>query len=124
MIRRPPRSTLFPYTTLFRSYLRNGEELVPDAFQRLLAEDQLVGYRYDGFWQPMVTFRSSRRCRSLNVSIGFWQPMDTFKDRQRLEDLYAQGAAPWEVWKRPAPATPEALGAMQRPPRRRALRSG
>src|SRR3712207_30968 len=24
MIRRPPRSTLFPYTTLFRSYLRDG----------------------------------------------------------------------------------------------------
>src|SRR3989475_11182515 len=24
MIRRPPRSTLFPYTTLFRSYLANG----------------------------------------------------------------------------------------------------
>src|SRR5437016_9681604 len=24
MIRRPPRSTLFPYTTLFRSSLRNG----------------------------------------------------------------------------------------------------
>ena len=83
-------------------YLRNGEELVPEAFQRLLAEDQLVGYRYDGFWQPM----------------------DTFKDRQRLEDLYAQGAAPWEVWKRRAPAAPDALGTMQRPPRRRALRSG
>ena len=83
-------------------YLRNGEELVPDAFQRLLAEDQLVGYRYDGFWQPM----------------------DTFKDRQRLEDLYARGDAPWEVWKRPAPAAPDALGTMQRPPRRRALRSG
>src|SRR5437867_3996132 len=83
-------------------YLRNGEELVPEAFQRLLAEDQLVGYRYDGFWQPM----------------------DTFKDRQRLEDLYARGDAPWEVWKRPAPAAPDALGTMQRPPRRRALRSG
>src|SRR5256885_7011422 len=25
MIRRPPRSTLFPYTTLFRSELRNDE---------------------------------------------------------------------------------------------------
>src|SRR3989475_8377953 len=24
MIRRPPRSTLFPYTTLFRSHLRRG----------------------------------------------------------------------------------------------------
>src|SRR3989475_9813296 len=27
MIRRPPRSTLFPYTTLFRSPLRRGAEL-------------------------------------------------------------------------------------------------
>src|SRR3712207_6957468 len=29
MIRRPPRSTLFPYTTLFRSLLRKGELLRP-----------------------------------------------------------------------------------------------
>src|SRR3712207_8010923 len=30
MIRRPPRSTLFPYTTLFRSQLRElGEEMQP-----------------------------------------------------------------------------------------------
>src|SRR5438270_5837724 len=27
MIRRPPRSTLFPYTTLFRSFLRPGASL-------------------------------------------------------------------------------------------------
>src|SRR3712207_7362622 len=27
MIRRPPRSTLFPYTTLFRSVLANGEHI-------------------------------------------------------------------------------------------------
>src|SRR5256885_7130569 len=26
MIRRPPRSTLFPYTTLFRSLLRHGSD--------------------------------------------------------------------------------------------------
>src|SRR2546426_3379069 len=26
MIRRPPRSTLFPYTTLFRSYRHRGEK--------------------------------------------------------------------------------------------------
>src|SRR5256885_11116421 len=32
MIRRPPRSTLFPYTTLFRSLLEHG-----DALLRLLA---------------------------------------------------------------------------------------
>src|SRR5437899_10588075 len=28
MIRRPPRSTLFPYTTLFRSQLRRGGQTV------------------------------------------------------------------------------------------------
>src|SRR5256885_13127889 len=32
MIRRPPRSTLFPYTTLFRSRSWRGQELIcPDA---------------------------------------------------------------------------------------------
>src|SRR5256885_12402303 len=30
MIRRPPRSTLFPYTTLFRSILSTYWELAPD----------------------------------------------------------------------------------------------
>src|SRR2546425_6827355 len=34
MIRRPPRSTLFPYTTLFRSHHRTGDENA--AFQRVL----------------------------------------------------------------------------------------
>src|SRR2546430_9464060 len=36
MIRRPPRSTLFPYTTLFRSFLKlgcdGGEYAVPEGF--------------------------------------------------------------------------------------------
>ena len=30
MIRRPPRSTLFPYTTLFRSSLRSNERVVEE----------------------------------------------------------------------------------------------
>src|SRR2546429_6771421 len=30
MIRRPPRSTLFPYTTLFRSFVRSVPELTRD----------------------------------------------------------------------------------------------
>src|SRR3712207_8521892 len=31
MIRRPPRSTLFPYTTLFRSWIALSEKLFPAA---------------------------------------------------------------------------------------------
>jgi len=29
---------------------------------------------------------------------GFWQPMDTLRDRNRLEQLYAEGRAPWKLW--------------------------
>jgi glucose-1-phosphate cytidylyltransferase len=58
-------------------YLRGKEELVGEPFQRLVEEKQLVGYTYDGFWASM----------------------DTFKDKQHLERLYANGIAPWEVWK-------------------------
>src|SRR2546429_605204 len=37
MIRRPPRSTLFPYTTLFRSLFLDGEtRLVPGGLPRAL----------------------------------------------------------------------------------------
>src|SRR2546425_9278935 len=43
MIRRPPRSTLFPYTTLFRSLPGRGGEAVPDA----LAAAVLVGGALD-----------------------------------------------------------------------------
>src|SRR5436309_6307308 len=38
MIRRPPRSTLFPYTTLFRSLLPMGCEIS----QRLVSFDQVL----------------------------------------------------------------------------------
>src|SRR2546422_6990314 len=47
MIRRPPRSTLFPYTTLFRSVRDFVESAttVPDAFARLDANgDGLVTF--------------------------------------------------------------------------------
>src|SRR2546426_2856289 len=42
MIRRPPRSTLFPYTTLFRSLGQSGASAVDRAgFQRLVTEVSL-----------------------------------------------------------------------------------
>ena len=59
-------------------YIREREELVSEPFQRLIDEEQLVGYKYDGFWAGM----------------------DTFKDKQQLETLWGSGAAPWEVWKK------------------------
>ena len=30
---------------------------------------------------------------------GFWQPMDTLREKNHLEELWANGEAPWKVWK-------------------------
>jgi glucose-1-phosphate cytidylyltransferase len=60
-------------------YLNEGEDLVGDAFPRLIPKGLLMGHRNEGFWVSM----------------------DTFKDRQVLEQIYARGNAPWELWKRP-----------------------
>src|SRR2546426_3964944 len=50
MIRRPPRSTLFPYTTLFRSGdaskegVADGPRLLVDLFQHEVLEAGLLGH--------------------------------------------------------------------------------
>src|SRR5256885_11495535 len=42
MIRRPPRSTLFPYTTLFRSHVQSVDRDVSRPGARLLVDDHLA----------------------------------------------------------------------------------
>ncbi len=57
------------------SYIKPGEELVRQPFQRLIDQRALLSYKCNGFWQCM----------------------DTFKDKQRLEELN-QTNGPWKVW--------------------------
>lgn len=59
-------------------YIKNGEELVEEPFQRLIDEKQLHSYKYKGFWESM----------------------DTFKDKINFDRRYARNDAPWEVWNR------------------------
>jgi len=59
-------------------WMKPGEELVQEPFQRLCEAGKLMSLPYDGFWACM----------------------DTFKDKQLLEDLYSRGQVPWEVWKK------------------------
>ena len=54
-------------------YLNPGEELVIEAFARLIEERELLAYRYEGFWRPM----------------------DTIKDKQYLDSLVEAGRPPW-----------------------------
>src|SRR5256885_8488623 len=65
MIRRPPRSTLFPYTTLFRSPVRRGQR-GPDA--RHPARDQP---RIPEEHQPRHGDRKSTRLNSSHLVISY-----------------------------------------------------
>jgi glucose-1-phosphate cytidylyltransferase len=58
-------------------YIRDGEELVQEPFQRLAEEKELIAYR----------------------NKGFWACLDTFKEKQQFDDLYDKGQTPWVVWK-------------------------
>jgi glucose-1-phosphate cytidylyltransferase len=64
------------FRTQIFDYIKSGEELVHEPFQRLIKENKLMSYRYEGFWVSM----------------------DTFKDKQRLDDMYARGETPWMLW--------------------------
>src|SRR2546429_6440007 len=74
MIRRPPRSTLFPYTTLFRSYPELGA--VPEIGRLFNADEEnlsaaapaQVAVLSYGFWERHYGDRKSTR---LNSSHGY-----------------------------------------------------
>jgi glucose-1-phosphate cytidylyltransferase len=57
-------------------YLHEGEELVREPFKRLIAKNELIGYRYRGFWACM----------------------DTVKEKLMFDSMYTQGDMPWAVW--------------------------
>jgi glucose-1-phosphate cytidylyltransferase len=66
----------FIFTPRIFDYMRPGEELVVDPFQRLIDDDQLVAFKHRGFWASM----------------------DTLKDKQLLEDMLEKGKTPWLPW--------------------------
>src|SRR3712207_9202812 len=54
MIRRPPRSTLFPYTTLFRSrYMSNGQMSAPMVVRAGFGAVRSAGPHHSGAYHPM-----------------------------------------------------------------------
>jgi glucose-1-phosphate cytidylyltransferase len=56
--------------------LREGEDMVPHAFDRLVPDGKLLATPYTGFWRAV----------------------DTFKDRAELEEWYRRGDCPWMLW--------------------------
>src|SRR2546422_4073785 len=69
MIRRPPRSTLFPYTTLFRSLLEDYQAQLDDTgrgyLRRVRAATQRMGVLIDDLLRLSRVTRDSRRRSSI-----------------------------------------------------------
>jgi len=59
------------------NYIQDGEDLVNEPFQRLIEKQELITYKFNGFWSNM----------------------DTFKDKQQLDELASNGKGYWQVWK-------------------------
>src|SRR5699024_11428910 len=76
MRRRPPTSTLFPYTTLFRSELQICEDILQDAMDLVLLdkENHLLRNKHpyrDYFQMRNKQDRKSTRLNSSHVSISY-----------------------------------------------------
>src|SRR2546430_5893647 len=70
MIRRPPRSTLFPYTTLFRSPAEQAQPAIADddGFRPAGHDDLLPGSAHQ---YPRVADRKSTRLNSSHSQISY-----------------------------------------------------
>lgn len=64
------------------NYIREGDELVVEPFNRLIERGELMAYKYEGFWRAM----------------------DTLRDRQVLEEMLERGDTPWLRHKHTEPA--------------------
>src|SRR5256886_5711018 len=98
MIRRPPRSTLFPYTTLFRSWRRlgrqRGRESTPRGGRRAARPDGISGWRQAG------------ARRTSGAAASAWGQGSNIEYRglvERAEPAFDLG----ELWKPPSGALPE-----------------
>src|SRR3712207_8236256 len=76
MIRRPPRSTLFPYTTLFRSKaVRYGALLAPADLWRKAGSEHPFGEGFRGYFDVVPEWydrdRKSTRLNSSHANISY-----------------------------------------------------
>src|SRR5438874_4589117 len=82
MIRRPPRSTLFPYTTLFRS--RSAARPEPPLTYRLRHGGGVTPERHRRVIQHAASDRKSTRLNSSHVEISY--AVFCLKKKKKMHD--------------------------------------
>src|SRR5256885_10147114 len=71
MIRRPPRSTLFPYTTLFRSGSVETSDEEREMFTKALSGNQVAQFETQGKRKDGTKDRKSTRLNSSHLVISY-----------------------------------------------------
>ena len=66
----------FIFKNEFFNYIKDGEELVDEPFERLIRQRQLISYMYDGFWKNI----------------------DNYKDKIEIDEMYEKNNSPWILW--------------------------
>ena len=66
----------FIFKNEFFNYIKDGEELVDEPFERLIKQGQLISYIYDGFWKNI----------------------DNYKDKIEIDEMYEKNNSPWILW--------------------------
>src|SRR2546427_8574185 len=92
MIRRPPRSTLFPYTTLFRSLKVLDENLLGSKKKYLCGEQITIA---DYFGGPFVALGEILRCNysaypNVNRWLGRMKALKRDRKSTRLNSSHSQ----------------------------------
>lgn len=64
----------FVFRNKLFDFIKEGEELVEEPFQRMIEAGELIAYRHNGFFRAM----------------------DTLKDKHVLEDMVERGQMPWQ----------------------------
>jgi glucose-1-phosphate cytidylyltransferase len=67
----------FVFNRAIFDYLEDDHTILErEPLERLAEEGELMAYRHPGFWHPM----------------------DTLRDKNVLDELWASGQAPWQIW--------------------------
>src|SRR6266568_5229416 len=100
MIRRPPRSTLFPYTTLFRSCSAHYRRMITTAWQ--LGRRDATGKHRFRAWAHMLGYGGHSLTKSRRYSVTFGQLRAARADHRRATRPPAPGR---DAWGRPLDET-------------------
>ncbi len=75
------------------SWINGGFFVLEPEVLKLIDDDAIIWER-----EPLESLAASNQLMAYK-HYGFWRPMDTMRDKNILEDLWADGQAPWKIWR-------------------------